>query len=64
MKEMLPISIYIRSYNNLIDNSNICQGTIERIMAVVDRRLTEYCLDDVINWNTQFFNVDLILNIL
>ena len=64
MKETLPISIYVRSYNNLIDSSNICQGTIQRVLAVVDRGITEYCLDDVINWNSQIFNADLVLNIL
>ena len=48
MKETLPISIYVRPYNNLIDNSNICQGTIQRIMAMIDSRVTENCLVDVI----------------
>ena len=48
MKETLPISIYVRSYNNLIDNSNICQGKIQRIMAMIDSRVTENCLVDVI----------------
>ena len=48
MKETLPISIYVRSYNNLIDNSNICQGTIQRVMTMIDSRVTENCLVDVI----------------